>query len=423
MLGCLILRLFQIELAPQPTYDYPPVIICPDAWLDTFKALSLGLSLNALNYSLGYYNLFDPISLENPSSAKSEFLSFFDKSNFSSLDDYYKAIAIDVAVASSVDDFGKPVPTLICPQCVVPLVSTKLFMDGGICFLFNLTAEDGSHSRRIPSYKVIGMKIADRTKKLLQVSSLWRLYISQSCDLGLKYPTSPIINMPENSLITVHVSVQRSQKLKHKESPCANADEVAANYSPEACYVQCYSDVYQKRYGCRRFDESVIHYRPSDYCNIFDKPPMDYWRLNAELSVQYETIIESPEGINCVRKCPYECDTMIYDVTMRSLISEDDLITPFRMITNLARSVNMSSVAVEVQNGAAYQGGIMTLTEVSTISFTSMVSNLGGALGLFVGGTMMTFVQVILFIIKYVMDRKTGPQEAQPSRDTIYSIM
>lgn len=97
--GCKNYKKFlsQIKMLSSPTYAYPPILICPNTWLDTEKTTNLGLSPNALKFSLGYIDSSgDKQEPENNTEAKTEFLSFYDKNNFSSFDDYLAAISMDM---------------------------------------------------------------------------------------------------------------------------------------------------------------------------------------------------------------------------------------------------------------------------------------------------------------------------------------
>lgn len=399
--------IFQVELEKQSEYAYPPVIICPEAWLDVDKASSLGLTIDALKYSLGYFDEFDELFRESNSTGKETFLEVYKKENFSSLDAYYKAIGIDIPGAKTMEEFAASDRTIsICPSCVGQYPE-KVFWNNGICYVFQLAPEPADYSLKSLKNQIILMKMADHTDGLIRPTSIWPVYAPRS--LTLRYATGSMLILPTFTGNIIRAESQRFVRLDTREAPCVKKDKVDANYSSEACFVECLEEAYDRVFKCRLFLQTTSTSKalsPTDYCNFYDSFPMSFWERVEYIRLQHKAIAESSDGSKCMSKCPKPCDQTVYELSLRFQVNEANAPEPQKKAQDYDRSMNLTFFALQLEHEALYEGGVLTLTEVSTISFTSLVSNLGGALGLFVGGTMMTFIQVILFVVKYVLDRR-----------------
>lgn len=168
-------------------YHYPPVILCPNLWLDADKALSLGLSLEGLKCSLGYVNVFrDKTGPDNHAVGRQEFFSFFDTSNYTSFDDYLMAISPDITVEPSIEIYeNTSYSSAICSRCEIfqlPKVATR----SGVCYNFQMQPEIGR--RRLSTvYRLIRLRLEDRSRGLIS-TSLWNLYIGAEQDISVLLP-------------------------------------------------------------------------------------------------------------------------------------------------------------------------------------------------------------------------------------------
>lgn len=88
-------------------YDTPAVAICPRYWTDTNKVRSLGLSTEAVKFSLGYAPLGPKLDDSCIEQAKSEFFQFYTLRNISSLLEFYKMITVDIEPAYTDGEFHK----------------------------------------------------------------------------------------------------------------------------------------------------------------------------------------------------------------------------------------------------------------------------------------------------------------------------
>lgn len=365
--------------------------------------------MDGLRYSLGFFQFFQSVVLENITSAREDFLLFYYRNNFTSLESYYAAVSVDTGLVHSLAEFAAcPNSTILCPECSNKQSPEKLFFSTGLCYLFNLSPEYHDRSRKPYAVRNIMMKVSDRTKGIIRVTSTWRLYTTRYRNLAIKNALGSMLYLPTFGINQVRVTSQRTITLKRKNSTCVSATEAGFSYSSEKCYATCLSEAYDRAYGCRVFDKSVLSSSvlidPAEYCNYLELSLSGYWERLEYISAKDENVSHSDDSRICMEKCPYECDKTVHEVTLRSRIEQPNLDrgAPGAATRDVAR--NLSVLQMFVEHGAVLQGGILTLTEVTTISFASMVSNLGGALGLFVGGTMMTFVQVVLFVVRCALD-------------------
>lgn len=97
---------------------------------------------------------------------------------------------------------------------------------------------------------------------------------------------------------------------------------------------------------------------------------------------------------NCLDQCPPKCERVIYQWSLQW-----QQVFPDEVERNSTKK--LTSVSFSIDQMATFDGATVAMTEVNTYSFTELVNNVGGTLGLFVGATLMTFVQVVLFCIEH----------------------
>lgn len=100
----------------------------------------------------------------------------------------------------------------------------------------------------------------------------------------------------------------------------------------------------------------------------------------------------------CSKECPPTCERISFTL---SLQWEKQLSK-----TLDGEFANMTYVEFYLDHRGVSESGILTLVEVNAYSFTELINNVGGTLGLFIGGTIMTVAQVILFFVNYCVEKK-----------------
>lgn len=106
-----------------------------------------------------------------------------------------------------------------------------------------------------------------------------------------------------------------------------------------------------------------------------------------------EELLQPEVHEKCLDKCPRKCERTVYQAMVQQVL-------PLRMNKSV-HSTDTYYIGIELEHSALRDGGIITMTEVTKYTFTDLVNNIGGTLGVFIGGTMMTIAQVILFFVVY----------------------
>lgn len=151
---------------------------------------------------------------------------------------------------------------------------------------------------------------------------------------------------------------------------------------------------------CRLFWLAAMQqdYGPQRFCNFFENQPE-----NVSITM---TKIKEKSVQTCFKKCPRSCERNHVKVTVES---EDRIPTSFYdSQSHIIHSTdqNMSMTIISVSHDAVRQSGILVTKEVKTYTFTELMNNVGGILGLFVGSTLMTVVQIVLSFIGYCCERR-----------------
>lgn len=367
--------------------------------------------MEALKYAFGYINSNgDKIGPKDSVTARKEFLSSYNRSKFSSFNEFLMAISADVPVEHSVETYVESnVTSALCARCDQKNLE-KLAINGAVCYNFKLKPEDGRITRTGIS-RPIGVKMEDRSAELIG-SPLWRVLIGTNA--ALKKPTVPAIVLRPFKFAWIRFSPQHLLSLNTDGSPCAPAEKVPENYSSEICMQNCYVPLYKPVLNCTPFDRTVepsgmLH--PSEMCNTFDSPNAYSWMIFLENTAnQKDKGLGSKEVETCRKACPMECERMTYETIKQEEMDATEYTVAVESIMEKHKNLNMTLAIVYLENAALSQGGILTMTELSTITFTTLVSNVGGTLGLFVGATTLTLCQIVLFLVKYWMERRRKAQ-------------
>lgn len=390
----------------------------------------MGFSIEAIKYSFGYFADMQVPHLDDPAVAKEKFLSEYRVSNISSLDAYLKAIAVDIPVAATIGEFATFNSSITwCRGCSKRRLMQKVFFAGGICYLLEIAAHNEAVIGRAYTDRMVVILLQDRTNEMpILYKKLWRLFQIQKRNATIKYSVAAPVFLSSFAFHHITITAEQYITLKDTAGACISREEASPDYSPEVCYAECISEHRSVDANCLQYDQepsspNTIPKHPGNYCNIFDSRNGNgfYERMDAE-----NTLDDRPDAIlqrqKCGGQCPPQCDRLMYGLTSKSKLEEDDFPNEYLYLSKKARERNMSTVGLVLTHQGVYQGGILTLKQVSTITPAGLISNLGGALGLFVGGTAMTFVQLIMFLVKLVLEKKSRKLVPVPGKGVIYSV-
>lgn len=387
----------QIKLQRQDVYPYPPIVMCHEAWFDTEKAYRLGFSLEALKYSLGYWKYEGQLTLKNATLAQEEFFAMFQKNGFQTLLDYYNAISVDLKAETSEANFYSSTQLSYLTLDGSPNATKMFFPLRCLCHSFSLKPVEARLGVLVPPARIL-VKFEDLTQGVVPVSKSWLLYFAT--DLTALY-SWPLAIQP-GRITYIKIKTQKHIALDKSDNPCVMLAKSNENHTSAKCMANCQNDMIKAAINCQPFwmltEDS--HQPPRNFCNFLD-PKLENLTLNRFLAAP-----ENMERIKkvCFEKCPRRCERQLYEATIEG---EDALLGEFDEMKQIDnnRESKLSITAIHITHDAMYQGGIMTIREVSSYSFTELVNNVGGTLGLFIGGTIMTFIQVVLFFVNYLCER------------------
>lgn len=382
-----------MKLAGDKTYEFPALLICPKEWFDVEKASDLGLSQDALLYSLSFLHDLYPLRVSNYSAAKAEFVSFYEHRGYGSLLEYYKAISVDLEYetknATSVSSYS-------CRGCERRLAEVTI-LEQKFCYVFRLDPVE----RGLGVYSgTRSVKINLRVKSELFVpaSEEWLVYFNPFLDVLFSiYPVLTVRTFFHN---VIQFNMQRYFTLDSPESPCYSSS-TPSDYLSVTCMARCHNDLYRERVGCGFLWLSDSRLPPTAHCNTLNKVQLRNRTLQEFYASEDNAEIDATAADLCVRKCPRKCNRVASDTSLQiqQRFSESEM--------RQAMESNLTVLDLSIKHAAVYQGGVMELREIDTYTVTQLVNNIGGTLGLFVGGTLMTFAQLILFLIDYLLARQT----------------
>lgn len=402
--GVLTAKYFQIKLDREFSNDFPPIVLCNDAWFDTNKVARLNMSTDAFVYSLGYTHYRSNVApqISNISAARREFLNVFYKNKFRNLQNYYSSISIDLERASTKEDFYKSAVPSYSSSGDGP-VKKILLPVYSICFSFPIQPLVGGLSLGFMfEEESILIKFADQTSGLFPASEDWFAFLGRDANSPF---ASPLLIKPFSNTV-LKVKTQRFVVLAKKDAPCDDSKDSLAK-----CVTDCGSRLYKAARKCLLFWLSLDDRQqpPEAICNYFNV--LELANTSAEAIVQAQWKNFKSKIKDCHKTCPRKCDRILHEMTLEAATNFNEFRT-FDEIGTLKNHSNMTVAAIYVSHDAH---GILTAEEVNAMSFTQLVNNVGGTLGLFVGGTLMTMAQLVLFCANHACRRRHNDVIGGPS--------
>lgn len=435
--------LTKVGLERRDEYEYPPFVLCPPAFFSYEQAKAMGLSRNVLIYAMGYGSLWNTYvdlgprgiprtsvqqvlegSPENETllykiahEGKMEFISFYQEKNFTSVRDFFELIAFNASSQHMGFIESDPAFMHYCYDCDEdhPMNGRKLIYDNAICysFTFNSATENASlrDTRLELVYRDLTDGIADPSR------NHWLLGLYSIDDM-------PSIILSPNSVYTAKLNAQRMIKLADGRTCVDTSQKENSGYNQRSCVRNCTDSRTQA--VNRKHSSFLIPRGPEEMLNSYDmhlrvlngfaeavrKVGTD--RILADDPEAYRIIQEAlgdtsydgatnslknlsaDQTIDCYKKCNPVCDRITYDLSI-NYNGENG---------NPEKNQNRSMLHLNVKHSAASQGGMVTWEEFPAMTFSDFVSNIGGTIGLFLGCTVMTVAQLIMWAIKCLLTKK-----------------
>lgn len=185
----------------------------------------------------------------------------------------------------------------------------------------------------------------------------------------------------------IRITAQRDKSFPRSDSSCKSKEVVEeTNYDQQICFDKCLIDHYVKNYNCKPISNGDRIFdtkrKNVDICSTkhgsLTKPGDNVTEPDESTVTNYiKQVTEKCQG-----NCTYPCDYTSYEYTLfeKSSMNTENATTLF-FILMYARK------------------GILTYQEIPTLSFQSAVSNVGGQLGLWMGLSIVSLVQVVSYFL------------------------
>lgn len=163
-------------------------------------------------------------------------------------------------------------------------------------------------------------------------------------------------------------------------------------YSQKLCVFQCYQKEYLNRCKC------YVDYYPSFYNGTNCGNNLDC------VNEAYDKI----DYNKCLEKCPLECQGMWFDYTISTNkffnpSFEQSLKSYYANNDSDSNKTFFNSKELAVVNIYYKDLKYVSMTEIPTLSLIGLFSNIGGIGGLFLGASLLTFLEIIAFLIQVIL--------------------
>ena len=283
----------------------------------------------------------------------------------------------------------------------------------GNCFLFNAGLDqNGQFNARfldsiIPG-KTNGLQITmylNIIEKLRILSQSYGLYIN--VDYGENNGFSNMIEISAGYETNIAVNREFVQQYPTPYSNCELSDNLpknfdsklykmfpglGINYKQSVCFELCHQTILKEHCNCTNDD----FYSFYNIQNCYSKADMDCLNIIMDKYI-YEDFFEK----ECAPLCPLECNQTIYHLT----ISATKL--NLNYFANFLKEQNLTALTVEDQKNHLIKFNIYfdsfsykLITETPSLNIVELFSNIGGTLGLFLGVSFLTCVELVDFLIQ-----------------------
>lgn len=142
------------------------MLLCPAAWFSEKQAMHLGLTNDALTYSLAYVYSDTVMSRDvaNVEKARDDFFRVYNRLKSRSLLDYYQAILPDLELEGSNRSSGA---TYSCRNCKEKRAPKKKLLDHRLCYSFSLKPVERDFGK-YSSIRSVYLKFTNKALGIMQ---------------------------------------------------------------------------------------------------------------------------------------------------------------------------------------------------------------------------------------------------------------
>jgi Amiloride-sensitive sodium channel len=348
-------------------YPYPPMALCPFPWVNTTRALEMGMTVDMIRAALQFADSFD--DFPNVTAARRDLFAFMKPRGYNNIISLFK----DMALASD----GR----LTCKECANGSFFEVILSGRRMCYKIVVEPEYVALRKVENNFATVIFTLEDHARGL-QGPPFLLLAIHEDWHSPLY---DHVYFIPEGQRHSIYLKPERF--VQTASTGCKSQGEVEAeNYSLSFCRSDCFQrNFYRTCSGCM----TAGHFRHDPGLWFQDYCIKDQTRDNC-------TVSKLTVAAECSSRCPIPCETRSYEVS----------------ISSRAQSVTTAPRDTRLFINLDIEDGIAVFEEVVVYTIDTLVSNLGGVLGLWLGGSMMTFVQIVFFVLG-----KLGPSNAVRDRN------
>lgn len=382
----------KLEIKTLRLYKFPDLGVCPSRWANETKVNQLNLSADALIFASSIlYNVSQRWNKEKVKAVSKEFFDFLLENNYT-LEEFYVSLMIDY---QNLFDISMIVHI---NRGISPTYRKQYSASGKFCFVvsfpdikevvllyepfaFRLVYDQNQlHETSIDSTFTDSDNYADTVSPIYP-----NLLISG--DRRIRYSLENL-EMKPNFAYVVSIRLWNAVRLTTPTYRCYTSEEVENDimYSRKYCQTECLEKNLIER-NCTQcytfgWSPTVDNSKPNTF-------PMCSWLDGAAgIAMSNKCLsLVGREGFATTCICPPTCEQMRYEV---SIMAESEWLK------------NKTIVKV-IFNPA---DGIIYFEEVSTYSWEIFVSNIGGQLGLWMGGSIVSLIQVVYHILLWFIEKK-----------------
>ena len=222
-----------------------------------------------------------------------------------------------------------------------------------------------------------------------------------------------------------YITLQRTflNQLAYPYSNC----HIQANQNSNSFGSEIYKKIVQSNYSYTQRDCAIMCYQFTieQKCKCYDLlfPPINA-KIQCDISdscyinqaFDYNNNFNKSDAFKCIKSCPIECNKEIFSYTLSQVNSLSKSFAKNYLNNEVIKSkfIDRTPTFSDIKNGLVslkIYYDTLSYTEIEespSITEISLVSNIGGTLGLFLGISLLSFIEIfeILFEIMFIIFKK-----------------
>ena len=237
------------------------------------------------------------------------------------------------------------------------------------------------------------------------------------------------ILVPPGKVTSIAIMKTFIQQMEHPYSNCrsdlSSSDSILyktlrkANlrYNKQDCFSQCYQFNVEKYCKC---------YNPLFLPTYLNKPCLGNDSFKCLIYVR-ENYFEGKYNDECERLCPLECDRILFTYTISNTGSmskkyfEENYLNHSVITSKYPnKNVTFDEIKEDIVNLRIYLDALLytDIKEMESQTVLDLISNVGGTLGLFIGISLLSFIEILEIVFEFLMgiykSKKKVDIEASP---------